>query len=325
MPGRTIGFGREAEDINPERDRAHIGASGTLVMSMLALDALALRVIGALETAGLPVLLMKGPVTNWWLFAGAPLGHVYTDVDLLVASSDWERSCEFIRRAGFRDHHAEVLGIYRPTHETAWVSSDGVVDLHSSLWGIPEASAEEAWRGFLADAEVFTLHGRAVPILGTKARALQLALHAAHAGSGEKAVRDLAQARKVLPEALWRSAAGLAEHLGAEAAFAAGLLCLDDGEELLGRLALQWSASPMTYLARRRAMPEAMAVARLHEAGAGERRQMIATWLSLGGGEHTRRARASARAKALGRLPLGVLQWVWAVVVTARQRTRRPR
>ena len=131
------------------------------VASMLALDGVALRVIGNLEDAGIEVLLMKGPVTRQWLFPGT-FQHWYTDVDLLVSGSDFAAASNVLAKAGFQDFHQSVLSIYRPRHERAWVGTEGVVDLHSGLWGIAESRYADAWSLFQAEREQFQLHGRPV-------------------------------------------------------------------------------------------------------------------------------------------------------------------
>ena len=190
---------------------------------------------------------MKGPVTGRLLF-GDPLAHLYTDVDLLVGPGDRDRAGLVLEDLGFRDFHRSVLAIYRPQQQRAWVSETGIVDLHGGLWGMPEHLTETAWRTIWAEREELDLHGRAVPIIGARARLFQLALHAAQRQSGAKAVADLHQGLVVASPEDWQSAADLATGFEATAVFAAGLRRIPDGVALLSTLTADTRPTPKSIL-----------------------------------------------------------------------------
>lgn len=230
------------------------------VLAELALDALALRVISALESADVPVLLMKGPVTRAWLYADTG-AHPYTDVDLLVAPDDEVAAAGVLRGLGLRDLHAQMLGLYRPPCERAWGGPEGVVDLHVGLAGVPSARWTAAWHRFAEEAEEFPLHGRSVQVMNERARALHVALHAAQRASGAKALADLTAAVDLAPSATWERAALLAGELRAEAAFAAGLERVAGGPEVLARSPIRRSATVLSVLQARGARSEALALA----------------------------------------------------------------
>lgn len=292
--------------------------TGLQAMAELALDALALRSIAALEAADVPVLLMKGPVTRDWLYPGSA-AHPYTDVDLLVAPEDEASAAAVLRLLGLRDLHAGMLGLYRPRSERAWGGPEGIVDLHIGLVGIPSDCWAQAWRRFDATAEPFPLRGRVVRVMSGRARTLHVALHAAQRASGSKAVADLDVAIRAVPPAVWAEAAELATELRATAAFSAGLDRIEPGRELLNALGIQQTVTVLSVLHARGARSEALTVAD----ALTERR---ARWRSLLQVEDpsvpTRRVRY-LRLAALARLPRGVFQFLGAVLVVRRTTRRR--
>ncbi len=129
-----------------------------LAASLLSLDALALRVIRLFEDGDIPTILLKGPVTASLLY-DERLDHPYTDVDLLIAPGDGGRASQLLDVAGFHNFHASTLSIYRPPGERAWVKPEGVVDLHTSIQGIPLLQADAGWQIFYGEAVGFELHG----------------------------------------------------------------------------------------------------------------------------------------------------------------------
>jgi len=291
--------------------------ASTSVLAELALDALALRVIAALEAAGVPVLLMKGPVTRSWLYADTG-GHPYTDVDLLVAPDHDAAAAGVLRGLGLRDLHAEVLGLYRPPCERAWGGPEGVVDLHVGLMGVPSARWSEAWHGFAAAAEEFVLHGRAVQVMDERARALHVVLHAAQRASGPKALADLTAAIDQAPRTVWEGAAALAEGLGAGPAFTAGLDRDPAGRALLAELPIRRSATVGSVLQARGARSEALALV-----AAVERRTPLRVLLGVEDPVVPRRRVLRLRLAAAARLPVAVVQLLGAAAAVARGR-RRP-
>jgi hypothetical protein len=283
-------------------------AARAAVASMLALDAVTLEVVEAFAADGISTLLMKGPVTSRWLYDN-PLEHPYTDVDLLVAPSDGRRASRLLVTLGFRDYHASVLGIYRPANERAFVRSDGTVDLHTGLVGIPSARAEEAWQVLHREAQPFLLHGRQVQVLHPVARALQLALHAAQATPGDKALVDLRRGLARVPEDQWGEAARLADTVGASAAFAAGLARVDRAGAPGPAVSVGARPTAETLLRAGRTLPESVAIASLAALPPRQRLQVVRRWLSVDDQLVSGRALAVLRLKVLARMPLALLQW----------------
>ena len=81
-------------------------------------------------------------------------------------------------------------------------------------------------------------------ILSRPARAMYIALHAAHHGTGwHKALIHLERVLSVVDDSLWRSAATLAEEFKATDAFATGLRLLPDGAAVADRLGLPFTQS----------------------------------------------------------------------------------
>ena len=84
----------------------------------------------------------------------------------------------------------------------------------------------------------------AAPTLSEPARALHIALHAAHHGAEwTKALIHVARALAVVDDTTWREAATLAERLGAIESLAAGLRLLEEGDALAIRLGLPTTRS----------------------------------------------------------------------------------
>lgn len=282
-------------------------------MAELALDALALRTIAALEAAGVPVLLMKGPVTRAWLYPDSA-AHPYTDVDLLVAPDDEAAASAVLRFLGLRDLHAAMLGLYRPPSERAWLAPEGVVDLHVGLVGIPPAYWNRAWRSFTADDETFLLRGRPVRVMHERARTMHVVLHAAQRASGSKAAADLGIAIREVSTETWTQAAELATELHATAAFTAGLGGTGPGRVLLIDLPVQPAATVLSVLHARGARSEALAIA----GALAERRLLWRPLLRVEDPAVPPRRVRYLRLAALARMPRGLLEYLGAVLKVRR-------
>lgn len=281
----------------------------TLSAALLSLDALALRVIQLLDNGDIPTILLKGPVTASWLYDD-PLDHPYTDVDLLIAPEDDGRASRLLKEAGFRDFHASTFPIYRPPRERAWVNPEGIVDLHTSIQGIPFHRAHTAWDILDGAAVPFLLHGRSVRMLSERGRALHLALHAAQKYSGRKAVQDLEQGLMRLSEDIWPDAARLAFELDATAAYVAGMSRTAEGRRHIAKLPIPVSPTVSSVLQSRGAIPEAHAIAHLSSLPPGQRWKHARNWLSLDDkAGMTRPQVLLRRLKVVARLPLGAAQW----------------
>jgi hypothetical protein len=122
------------------------------------------------------------------------------------------------------------------------------VDLHSTLPGLGVAP-DMVWPVLAADTATMIVGGTDVEVLGDPARALLVALHAAHHGVKDaQALEDLARALEQVPEETWEEAAALAERLEATPAFSAGLRLFPPGSEVATRLELPLADSVETVL-----------------------------------------------------------------------------
>lgn len=201
-----------------------------LVGVTLALDAVAVEVVGALEEAGVPNLLVKGPAIGRWLY-DEPGERPYDDVDLLVHARDIERAEQTLRREGFRFVHDDW-------HGRVWLRGPVNLDLHRRLPGIA-ADPDEVFDRLYADAVPLALDRGSVRVPSEEARALHLGLHAAQHGPGlSSPLEDLRRGLERLPGSTWDGAAALAAELGVEGAFAAGLDLLPAGQAVNTRLGL---------------------------------------------------------------------------------------
>jgi hypothetical protein len=204
----------------------------------LAIDRATAEAVVAFRDAGIRSVLLKGASFDAWLYAsGEP--RLYGDIDLLIPARDGQRAGPVLEALGYRqrsDREPETV----VEHATVWVRpGDRMhVDLHRTLAGV-EPKGIDPWEVLAADTESMQVGGTAVEILSEPGRALHVALHAALPGpNSQKTLIDLTRALERLPIATWKAAAGLAERLGAEAAFAAGLGRLPAGAELTATLEL---------------------------------------------------------------------------------------
>ena len=72
------------------------------VARTLLLDGLAAECVSALRAKGIRALLLKGPVTGRWLYAGQRFRD-YIDIDVLVAGAEFPRAAQTLTELGFRD------------------------------------------------------------------------------------------------------------------------------------------------------------------------------------------------------------------------------
>ncbi len=205
----------------------------------LLVEARAASVVAELRAAGVDALLLKGTSNERWLYDAdevRPSG----DVDLLVAPSGLERAERRLQALGFVNKYDGVSPSWAEEHADVWEPADGLlpVDLHRRLWGVG-ASAADAWARLWAGREPLELGGARVEVPGEAARALLVALHAAHHGpEHRRPSEDLARAVRRLEPAVWQEAASLARELSAEAGLAAGLAQAPGGAEVRDRLGL---------------------------------------------------------------------------------------
>ncbi|MBA3841362.1 MAG: nucleotidyltransferase family protein [Actinobacteria bacterium] len=227
-----------APDFDPSTARLQIAAR------TLALDAGAVSLAAALERAGIGSILLKGPSVARFLYGNGD--RSYVDIDLLVSEADLSSAERVIGSAGFEPSGSELALPYgRRPHAATWIRTrDGVtVDLHTTLPGVASPAAA-TWTLLAATTEPMTVGTGAVRVLTEPARAMHVALHAAHHGIKDgQAIGDLARAVAQLPEPTWCQALELAEKLDAVAAFGAGLRLTSDGARIADDLDLPLAQS----------------------------------------------------------------------------------
>lgn len=205
----------------------------------LAVDAMTAEAVQALDAAGCPTILLKGPAIRDELYSQGG-GRAYVDADLLVAPAGLDRAASVLVELGFElviDHHDHVT-VAEP-HAQEWRRpGGGSIDLH---WRIAGAGAPPSRAWELLDARTVPLElGKATARrLDRAGIAVVVALHAAHHGrTATKPLVDLAAAVEQIDRATWSEAAELARALGATEAFAAGLRLDTAGAALAGTLGL---------------------------------------------------------------------------------------
>lgn len=205
------------------------------------IDALTIEVMGGLQAASVPALLLKGPVIAQWLYDPGEV-RGYNDCDVLAAPDRFASGGRAMRAAVFHLHrdeasHPEVLDqgrsqIWHRLPEDVWI------DLQWRLPGFglaPGLAWERLWEG----RETMNLRSHHVAVAGEPARALHLATAAVPADSeSRKALIDLERAIvRVAPE-VWRAAARLADQVDAMPALRAGLNRTSAGASLAARVGL---------------------------------------------------------------------------------------
>jgi hypothetical protein len=201
-------------------------------------DAVTAEVVRELRSDGVRPLLLRGPSIAAWLY-DEDSQRVYVDSDLLVGPSQFPAAERCLARLGFRQ---TLYGSDLPGSELAghpWKRGGGeAIDLHWTLAGAG-ASPSELWASFSAETDVLRVDGEEVDVPGAPARALIVALHAAHHGTAVgRPLEDLARACETLDASTWRAAAHLAERLEATDPFTAGLVLHPAGRKLAARLGL---------------------------------------------------------------------------------------
>lgn len=212
-------------------------------MFMVAVDATVAKAVRALREAGVQPVLLKGPSVERWLYRPEEM-RISSDVDLLVDPRQLASAERRLKREGLVNRYDGISPAEAPEHADTW-SGPGMavpVDLHRRLWGF-ESSAEQVWDRLWASRGSMTVAGEECAVLGEPARALAVALHAAHHGDLARPIGDLARALQTLDEAVWTHAAELAVELGATTGLRAGLGLAAEGDPLLARLGWE-SADP---------------------------------------------------------------------------------
>lgn len=227
----------------------------------LAQDLVSAEVLGALDAAGVPAVLLKGPALAGWLYADGGERR-YGDSDVLVPLGRREDAAAVLQSLGFTASLSPA-DVTRELHAHPWRRArDGaVVDLHVTVAGML-APPETVFAAL--PTTTLTVGGRPVPVLAEGARALHVALHAAHDGAaGGKPLRDLGRALEQLEDERWRDAVALARVVDAEEAFGAGLRLVPAGAALADALGLPAAQSTTRRLLAASAPREALVVEQL--------------------------------------------------------------
>jgi hypothetical protein len=223
----------------------------------LLVDRVTAEVVAALDEAGVPTVVLKGPAISSWLYDAQEV-RAYGDSDLLVRREDWDRAAGVLSRLGF---DRDVKSLIRPTMDAfssdPWEREGDNVDLHSTVYGL-SADFATVWRVLASETETLQVGGRPVQVLGVPARTMHVALHAAQHQDG-KPLHDLVRALERVPEGVWAEAASVARATGGLAAFAAGLRRTPQGEELARKLGVHAvRAAPTELRAARVPLSESM-------------------------------------------------------------------
>lgn len=196
-------------------------------IAQMAVDRATAEIFEALDTAGVPARLLKGPSIAQWLYED-PGDRPYGDADLLVPPDREADAEQVLRGIGFVP--SEGTGERDPEGVALnhiWSRGSDAAELHLSLVGI-RATRELVWDLLSADADAITVSGRSVPALPHPARLMHLALHAAqHGRAEEKPLEDLRRGIERESMEQWKAAAALAGRLSAGGAFTSGLRLVD--------------------------------------------------------------------------------------------------
>jgi hypothetical protein len=199
------------------RDGLALAYEGSAIRSAALLTALA-ELLGRLNRAGVPVLLLKGAALAGRLY-GDPALRPMRDLDLLVHEADAGRALEVLAACGYAAAHGEA----RPGVTVAWenellLSKPGVigiaVELHWRPFDAPFYQQRLRADWFWATAAPITVGGACALTLGPEAQLLYLAGHLMlhHRGQGLRWWLDLAELLRRERDALdWRGLLARAE------------------------------------------------------------------------------------------------------------------
>jgi Uncharacterised nucleotidyltransferase len=208
-------------------------------------DRITAEVVSAMDAAGIPNLVLKGPSIANWLYPSG--GRTYADTDLLVPSKEFGRASQVLVSLGFSEKFEGVRPIERlllPTEETGFVrrvasnsAPLGKVDLHHNLPHLPTPEGS-LWEAFRTESSPIEVNGVEVRTLGRTALTLHIVLHAAQHGFKFHTDEDLRRVIEVLSIDEWRPVADLAEQLGIADILGYGLRRHQDGAQIADLLGL---------------------------------------------------------------------------------------
>jgi hypothetical protein len=203
----------------------------------LRIDHATAAAVRALDTAGIPYILLKGPSVAHWLYEPEDARR-YGDCDLLVPPDEFTEALQTLTKLGFVPdlEEAEMPSWWREHALAMFRQSDGVaIDVHRSLLGV-QVTASELWAALSARTDAMPVGDSMANVLTKPGRALHAALHVAQHGGSVRDLDVLARAVDRMDDDGWRAAAELASTLRATAAFRRGLSLLPAGEDLAQRL-----------------------------------------------------------------------------------------
>lgn len=240
----------------------------------LLLDRLAARSSEKLRSEGIESILLKGAAIATWLYGGEV--RPYLDVDLLVSPALFEKATQVLAELGYVHWLDGADAVELGPMERELIGPDGLcIDLHLGFVGVPGPPLR-CWEIMVEHTVGFTLAGTHLQTLDIPARTMHLALHAAQNGPiDRKAIADLERGLAQVDLDDWRSAASLAEELGAMEAFAAGLRLAPAGQRLAERLALPKRISVELVLRTRSAPQQAIFFERVREARGARRKAAL--------------------------------------------------
>ena len=203
----------------------------------ISVDLVTAEVVSAFRSRGIPAILLKGPTITHWLYADGE-HRPYSDSDLLVPPHRAAAAQDVLLSLGFR-YGYESLGPGELEEGLFWTRGRDTVDLHVTLQGV-RADPAHVWSVLSAQVEREIVGGLDVNVLTPTARAMHVALHAAHHGRREPMpMGDLERALETLPRDTWTKAGELAQRLDASGAFGAGLSLLPTGQEIVDSLGIE--------------------------------------------------------------------------------------
>ena len=242
----------------------------------LRLDAAAAELFTCFQRVGVRALLLKGRSISGWLYDEGD-ARPQIDCDLLIAPSDLATAEEILVSLRYRRYWDDRrMPLWWREHAGEWLRDHDrvVLDVHRTLPGLG-VDAETSWRVLSRDPATVAVAGREVPVLGLAARALHIALHAAHHGEGSVVpIEDLERAIRTADTGVWHSAAELARSLDALDVFTAGLHLRPEGAALAEELGLPPRVS--TEAALRASAPPPLALGFQQLASANGTRARIA-------------------------------------------------
>jgi hypothetical protein len=140
------------------------------------------RVLGALASAGVSCILLKGPALAYTVYPD-PMLRSFTDLDVLARNGDWTTVHRCMQRLGFtpeRDAASPPPAVLRRTavHEFKYVheAQDFGVDVHYDdilNTGLTPRDVEGFWRR----AVTASIQGRPVRVLSPEDQLIQLCAH----------------------------------------------------------------------------------------------------------------------------------------------------